>query len=65
MSKLTYIIINKNKLKITTTDFEMYKNIISIMRENGLIGHTFNRKDMKYKTRYGVTRGLTGASHTG
>lgn len=46
-SKQTYKIINKNQLKIITTDVVVYKNTTSIMRENGLTGHTFNRNNMK------------------
>ncbi|CAK1588944.1 unnamed protein product [Parnassius mnemosyne] len=44
-SHFTYKIINRNQLKILTYDVDIYKILISVIRENGLIGHTFNRKD--------------------
>ncbi|CAH2103968.1 unnamed protein product [Euphydryas editha] len=44
-SQFSYKIINRNQLKILTCDIEIYKLLISVIRENGLIGHTFNRKD--------------------
>lgn len=46
-SQFTYKNINKNQLKITTANIEIYKNVISTIREKGLIGHTFNRKDKR------------------
>ncbi|KAL0810519.1 hypothetical protein ABMA28_003452 [Loxostege sticticalis] len=46
-TEFTYKIINKNQIKIMTSGVEVYKNLISLIRENKLIGHTFNRKDTK------------------
>lgn len=40
-------IVNKNLLRILADTTEEYKKIISLIRENGLIGHTFTRKDTK------------------
>jgi hypothetical protein len=40
-------IVNKNLLRILIDTTENYKTIIEIIRKNGLIGHTFTRKDMK------------------
>lgn len=40
-------IVNKNQLRINPLDLEVYKKIISLVRENGLIGHTFNRRDQR------------------
>ncbi|KAJ8710010.1 hypothetical protein PYW07_009376 [Mythimna separata] len=42
-----YKIINKNQLRINCINVEVYKSIIKIVRDKGLIGHTFNRKDNK------------------
>lgn len=36
--------VNRNQLRINCGDVEVYKKIVSIIRENGLIGHTFNIK---------------------
>lgn len=43
--KFTYKNINKQQLRVNCNDVETYKKIITLVRENGLIGHTFNRKD--------------------
>ncbi|CAH2095179.1 unnamed protein product [Euphydryas editha] len=40
-------IINKNNLRIIIDSIDEYKKIIDIIREYGLIGHTFSRKDTK------------------
>lgn len=42
-----YKIINHNQLRISCISVEVYKNIINAVREKGLIGHTFNRKDKR------------------
>lgn len=39
--------VNKNQLRINSVNIEVYKKIITLVRENGLIGHTFNRKDQR------------------
>lgn len=44
-SAFTYKIVNRNQLRINSTDVEVYKKLMTLVRENGLIGHTFNRKD--------------------
>lgn len=44
-SQFSYKIVNKNQLRMNVTDIETYKKVITLIRENGLIGHTFNRKD--------------------
>ncbi|CAH2265382.1 jg13338 [Pararge aegeria aegeria] len=44
-SQFCYKTINRNQLKILTYNVDIYKMLISVIRENGLIGHTFNRKD--------------------
>lgn len=41
----SYKIINRNQLRISSTSIENYKKLIGVVRERGLIGHTFNRKD--------------------
>ena len=43
----TFKIINKNQLRVSCNTVETYKKIIKVVRENGLIGHTFNRKDKR------------------
>lgn len=43
--QFTYKIINKNQMRINCTEMEVYKKLITLVRENGLIGHTFNKKD--------------------
>lgn len=43
--QFTYKIINKNQLRISTIDADVHKKLITLIRSNGLIGHTFNRKD--------------------
>ncbi|CAH2106651.1 unnamed protein product [Euphydryas editha] len=44
-STFNYKIINKNQIRIITKDVNIYKNLISRIREKGLIGHTFNIKE--------------------
>lgn len=46
-NKFSYKIINKNQLRITSEDISIYKQLMCVIREHGLIGHTFNRKDGK------------------
>lgn len=43
----TYKIVNKNQLRISCKDVPTYKTIITIVREKGLVGHTFNLKDQR------------------
>lgn len=45
--QFSYKIVNRNQLRISCVDVETYKSIISVIRENQLIGHTFNRKDQR------------------
>ncbi|CAH2097817.1 unnamed protein product [Euphydryas editha] len=45
ISTFNYKIINKNQIRIITKDVNIYKNLISRIREKGLIGHTFNIKE--------------------
>ncbi|CAH2245744.1 jg17854, partial [Pararge aegeria aegeria] len=40
-------IVNKNNLRIVIDNVEEYKKIIDVIRQKGLIGHTFTRKDTK------------------
>lgn len=42
-----YKIITKNQLRISCTTVETYKNVMDAVRQQGLIGHTFNRKDKR------------------
>lgn len=44
-STFTYKIVNKNQIRIVSNNVTTYKNLITAIREKGLIGHTFNRKD--------------------
>lgn len=44
-SQFTFKIVNRNQLRIMTNEVEVYKKLISTVRGNGLIGHTFNRKE--------------------
>lgn len=44
-SSFTYRLTNRNQLRINTLDIEAYQQIITKFRENGLIGHTFNKKE--------------------
>lgn len=46
-NKFSIKIVNKNQLRISCTEIETYRSLIATVRENGLIGHTFNRKDLK------------------
>ncbi|CAH2097934.1 unnamed protein product [Euphydryas editha] len=45
--EFTYKIVNKNQLRISSNDVDAFKKIIDVIRKNGLIGHTFNRKDKR------------------
>lgn len=40
-------IVNRSQLRISSRDIETYKKIIAIVREKGLIGHTFNIKEQR------------------
>lgn len=40
-----YRIVNKTQIRIMCEDVEAYKKLITAVREKGLIGHTFNRKE--------------------
>lgn len=42
-----YKIINGNLLRVTIDSTENYKKVIALIRQRGLIGHTFTRKDSK------------------
>lgn len=42
-----YKIINKNQLRIICANVQAHKDIIDLVRKNGLIGHTFKRKDQR------------------
>lgn len=44
-SDYTYKIISKQQLKITTKALDIYTLLIQLIRKEGLIGHTFSRKD--------------------
>lgn len=44
-TKFTYKSVNKNQLRISCLDVETYKQVIKVVRDNNLIGHTFNRKE--------------------
>lgn len=43
----TFKIVNRNQLRLSSRDITTYKKLITIVRENGLIGHTFNLKDQR------------------
>lgn len=43
----TIKIVNRNQLRITCMDIAVYKNIITVVRNKGLIGHTFNLRDQR------------------
>lgn len=45
--EFVFKIVNRNQLRIISSDVESYKKIITLVRENGLIGHTFNLKDQR------------------
>lgn len=42
-----YKIVNKNNLRVMVDTADNYKEVISLIREKGLIGHTFTRKETK------------------
>ena len=46
-SKFAYKIVNKNQLRVICENTEIYKQIIALVRENELIGHTFNLKGQR------------------
>lgn len=46
-TNFVYKIINQNQLRINCKNTEDYKSTLQLIRENGLIGHTFNRKDKR------------------
>lgn len=43
----SYKIINRNQLRVMTQTTEIYKELIELIRSNGLIGHTFTPKQNK------------------
>lgn len=43
----TFKIVNRNQLRVSCKDITTYKKLITVVRENGLIGHTFNLKDQR------------------
>lgn len=43
----TIKIVNRNQLRVVCVDTEIYKNVITLVRKKGLIGHTFNLKDQR------------------
>jgi Sec7-like guanine-nucleotide exchange factor len=43
----TYKIINKDQLRVMTQSTVIYKDLIELIRRNGLIGHTFTPKQNK------------------
>lgn len=45
--QFTFKIVNRNQMGISCFETEVYKKLITIVRETGLIDHTFNRKDQK------------------
>lgn len=45
--EFTYKIVNRNQLRISSIHIEAYKRLIAIVRENNLVGHTFNQKDQR------------------
>lgn len=45
--EFTYKIVNRNQLRISSIHKEAYKRLIAIVRENNLVGHTFNQKDQR------------------
>lgn len=46
-AQFRYKIVNKNLLRILVDNPEAYKRVIDTVRQKGLIGHTFSRKDTK------------------
>lgn len=46
-NQFTFKIVNRSQLRISCLEIESYKQIMKLVRENGLIGHTFNRKDQR------------------
>ncbi|CAH4037196.1 unnamed protein product [Pieris brassicae] len=46
-SNFSYKIISRNQLKVLSVNLDIYKKVITVIQEHGLIGHTFNRKDQK------------------
>lgn len=46
-NSFTIKIVNRNQLRITCEDIAIYKNVIALVRNKGLIGHTFNLKDQR------------------
>lgn len=43
----SFKIITKNQLRVNCVNTESYKILVSLIREKGLIGHTFTHKDEK------------------
>lgn len=46
-NQFTYKIVSQSQLRISCSELDVYKKLISLIREKGIIGHTFNRKDQK------------------
>lgn len=46
-SHFKFRIVNKNLMRVLVDSADEYKKIIQLIREKGLIGHTFTRKDTK------------------
>lgn len=44
-TKFKFKIVNKTQIRIMSEDIDVYKKLITAVREKGLIGHTFNRKE--------------------
>lgn len=44
-NEFSFKTVNKNQLRIISANADAYKKIITLIRESGLIGHTFNKKD--------------------
>lgn len=45
--KFSYKIVNRNQMRVSCTEIEVYRKLISLVREKGLIGHTFTPKDQR------------------
>lgn len=45
VTEFTFKITNRNQLRMNCVNMDVYKRILTLVREKGLIGHTFNRKD--------------------
>lgn len=43
--RFSFKIVNRNQLRVSCENTETYKKVITVVREKGLIGHTFNKKE--------------------